>query len=175
MKFDELCFKVITGTYKRNLAIIEKLKTYVVVYPSDIEPIQFVAIGNRGSVGYIHDMERFDLVLRPEITFDEAIKMLDECESAEKKSTGKFVEYDIEPDGKFETEFTRIFWQDYTQEEDEQTIFCGWLFAVETKNESGKRWSIHRLGLDSDDRMVSAAHDWVKPLIPTKIRFWIKE
>ncbi len=172
MKLNELNFKVITGTITRNQQIFPLITALGFDIENNCMASGFVRISD-GVLLYKEARSDFDIYPQPEVTFKEALELLKNCEPEVKKQSGKFVEYDIEPDGKFETEFNRIFWQDFINEEDDQTIFAGWLWE-NPFNPEFKKWSMRRYGV-SGDTINAKCSTWDYPMVPTKIRFWVKE
>ncbi|PKP53778.1 MAG: hypothetical protein CVT92_02280 [Bacteroidetes bacterium HGW-Bacteroidetes-1] len=178
MKITEIQpFKTIAGTLEKQKQLIDLFvkKGGLCLTPSnDI---------NYGSLFCIHrsikndrmlisnyanlvDFENCDL---PYMSFKGTIELF---ESLEDHQTGKFVEFDIDSDGRYQIPNTAILsWQDYmTYEHGNKRIFGGWLWS-----HNGKEFWRGRCGLNGSGKIVNDCDKWVKPLVPKKIRFWVEE
>lgn len=170
MNLSELSFKVITMA-GRMTKLHDILKSLGVVLPINYNNTVFV-ICDEGHFQFGGSINYFDKFLQEEITFDQAIYLLNKCSNDIKESKlGKFIEYDIAPDGKFDS--GRTYWADFNFEENENSIFAGWLWE-NPKNPNCKTWSMNRKGIKGS-RMISNCNEWEYPIIPKKIRYWVKE
>ena len=91
----------------------------------------------------------------------------------ELNNTGKFVEFPIDKDG------------DYTLKAGGSTVTLNWNITPTSTcfTFAGWRWEIKnkpsfisalKQGIDKHGNLSFTANDWVRPLIPTATRFWIK-
>lgn len=99
------------------------------------------------------------------------------CEPLAKKSSGNFVEYDIDENGCYHPlndrgSSSNCRWQDIHHYEDVNRIFAGWLWVHPDKPRNNC-WSTSRMGIWNNE-LTTASHTWEYPLAPTKIRFWVK-
>ncbi|NCB47557.1 hypothetical protein EOM81_11140 [bacterium] len=106
----------------------------------------------------------------PEISWSDAIQILESCEENQPKSGGEWYEYFIS-DGRFLIPSDRgdsyYEWQNHCAAEiNTGMIFGGWNF------EGCNAWTTRRLGKNITGQRSDYAQDWAMPLIPTKIRFW---
>ncbi len=181
MKFSEIKFKVVTDSPKRNQLIVDMINKFLtgrVCFGDD--RAKAVKITNACLIYYL--TQHIDEVEgdAKEVTFEEAIKLLESCEPVVKKSSGRFVEYDIDENGCYHPlndrgSSSNCRWQDIHHYEDVNRIFAGW-FWVNPDNAAENGWSIDRLGFDSRTKIMNpACEHWEYPLIPTKIRFWVKD
>ena len=180
MKSNELSFKVITNSEYRNKTIIKLLRKvgFPILYINQHASACFVNDNICSFLDVINSV--FENLKIKEVTFDDAIKLLESCEPAEKKPTGKFVEYDIDKNGCYhplndQGSSASCRWQDIHHYEDVNRIFAGW-FWENPDNNKENGWSIKRQGLDSRKKLMSTRCEyWEYPLVPKKIRFWVKE
>lgn len=180
MKFSEIKFKVVTDSPKRNQLIVDMINKFLtgrVCFGDD--RAKAVKITNASLFYYL--TQHIDEVEgdAKEVTFEEAIKILESCEPVVKKPSGKFVEYDIDENGKYSLtkNKTRYYldWFNYSRVEASDHIFAGW-FWVNPDNAADNGWSIYRQGFDSRTKIMNpSCEHWEYPLIPTKIRFWVKD
>jgi hypothetical protein len=100
------------------------------------------------------------------------VNMITLLESLEDHQSGRFVEFDIDSNGQYMIPNTAILsWQDYmTYEQANKRIFGGWLWS-----HNGEEYWRVRVGLTNHDKLVADCDQWVKPLVPKKIRFWVEE
>ena len=98
----------------------------------------------------------------PEMTFDQVMEML---KSVEPEERGMWVVRDISKDGGYSFNGEAYNWQELPR--DKRAIFGGWMFP----NHEG--WQVIRRGDTPGAAMENHATNWVKPLIPMKIRFWV--
>lgn len=181
MKFSELNFKVITTTYERNtklMSILDKINRQ----PKDKDAFKkalFMRIFENDVTYWNNsDYSCFDSLESREVTFEEAIKLIESCEPVVKKSSGKFVEYDIDENGCYHPlndrgSSSNCRWQDIHHYEDVNRIFAGWLWVHPGKPRNNC-WSTSRMGIWNNE-LTTASHTWEYPIIPKKIRFWVKD
>lgn len=181
MKFSDLNFKVITNTSVRNnkmMTTFDKINR-TVKDKDAFKKALFVEIFE-GVATYWNNcgFELFDSLESKEITFEEAIKLLESCEPEVKEQTGKFVEYDIDENGCYHPLNDRgsssiCRWQDIHHYEDVNRIFggCLWVHPDKPRNNC---WSTSRMGIWNNE-LTTTSHIWEYPLMPKKIRFWVKE
>ena len=64
----------------------------------------------------------------------------------------------------------KIRWQDYVGLESAGYLFGGWYW----KHDGIEFWSMSRKGIydKNTTKLTDYCSDWLRPLIPTKIRFW---
>jgi hypothetical protein len=103
----------------------------------------------------------------------------DYLKQKKESKNGKFIEYDIDEDGKYElVNGARPWWEDMSIHQQlhhqHDYLFAGWLFEDNNKDFPEKRWAIVQMGLDCNGGMTVDSNVWVKPLVPIKIRFWVK-
>lgn len=179
MKFSEIKFKVVTCSPQRNQLIVDmvnKFRTTRGVFFCD-DRAKAVKITNASLFYYL--TQHIDEVEgdAKEVTFEEAIKILESCEPVVKKSSGKFIEYDIDGNGYYNLENGgKINWQEHLVFEIAKgCIFGGW-FWEHPEDSIDDGWSLNRQGINRTTRsMTSICEDWEYPLIPKKIRFWVKD
>lgn len=85
-----------------------------------------------------------------------------------------FTEYDIDADGMFThkyaaTQVKKTYWYNYLEAIPHIGLFGGWFFSY--GNNQGC-WSTDLKGINQGNGMTYIAHEWIKPLVPTKIRFY---
>lgn len=179
MKFSEIKFKVVTDSPKRNQLIVDMINKFLtgrVCFGDD--RAKAVKITNASLFYYL--TQHIDEVEgdAKEVTFEEAIKILESCEPVVKKPSGKFVEYDIDENGKYSLtkNKTRYYldWFNYSRVEAGDHIFAGWFWESPENQKSEPVWSMNRFGI-CNNLKTGAGHNWEYPLIPTKIRFWVKD
>lgn len=177
MKTSELSFKLITNSEYRNKTIIELMRT--IGFPIlDINLNGCAFYVNNNNYGFFNEINSvFDNMLLKEVTFEEAIKLLESCEPEVKEPTGKFVEYDISPDGgiPFQRDRDDLYypWQAPDRIENQNCIFAGWLW-VHPDEPRNNCWSTLRMGIWNNE-LTPTSHMWEYPIIPKKVRFWVKE
>ncbi len=179
MKLNELCFKVVTANPKRNKQIVELLFNKATSEINECyENAKYILIiASKVCFGY-DDIDKSNTSIK-EITFDEAIKLLESCKQIEKKPTGKFIEFDIDENGCYHPlnergSSSNCRWQDIHHYEDVNRIFAGW-FWENPDNNKENGWSVERQGLDSRKKLMSFRCEyWEYPLVPKKIRFWVR-
>lgn len=106
-----------------------------------------------------------------DVFFDGLVYTIPEDILKEKESG--FIEFDIDDAGKYELPSgARPWWEDraiHIQLHDQHGyLFSGWLF----ESKSGAGWSIFQVGETETGGFTTIANDWVKPLVPKKIRFY---
>lgn len=178
MKFSEIKFKVVTDSPKRNQLIVDMVNKFLTGRVCD-DRAKVVKITNASLFYYL--TQHIDEVEgdAKEVTFEEAIKILESCEPVVKKPSGKFVEYDIDKNGaiQFRRDIDDLYypWQAPDRIENSDHIFAGW-FWEHPEDSIDNGWSLNRKGINRTSRsMTSICEDWEYPLIPTKIRFWVKD
>lgn len=178
MKFSDLNFKVITSTFERScrlMAALEKINRPVKDKDAFIKA-WFVKIFE--SVVTYWNQNEFQLFYSlesKEVTFEEAIKLIESCEPVVKKPSGKFVEYDIDENGDYNLESGgKINWQEHLVFEiAKRCIFGGWLWVHPDKPRNNC-WSTSRMGIWNSE-LTTASYAWEYPIIPKKIRFWVND
>lgn len=175
MKSSELSFKLITNSEYRNKTIIELMRKigFPILYINQHCCAFYVNNNNCGFLDEINSV--FENMSLKEVTFDEAVKLIESCEPLVKKSSGKFIEYDIDENGYYNLENGGKFhWQEYVSFEIAKgCIFGGWLWVNKEKPKNIK-WKMERHGMYGVN-MITACNKWEYPLIPSKIRFWVKD
>lgn len=118
------------------------------------------------------DLDEFDSCGLNYMRFNDTIDLLNNVEDYKEPPKGKFVEFDIDSNGQYMIPNTAILsWQDYmTYEQANKRIFGGWLWS-----HNGEEYWRGRVGITNHDEMVANCDQWVKPLVPKKIRFWVEE
>ena len=92
-----------------------------------------------------------------------------------KEKESGFIEFDIDdldvfthPFGANGSDRKRTHWYDYLDAVQSCGLFAGWFF----ENKAGAGWSIFQMGETETGGWTTIADDWVKPLVPKKIRFY---
>jgi len=162
-------FKCFTGSSDRTNKVIAELKRVGfkdLGYNSRTEIVAMVFRGSDGGDTYFGpDPGFFTRYLQkdfPEMTFGQVMEML---KSIEPEERGMWVVRDISENGDYSFNGEAYNWQELPR--DKRAIFGGWLFP----NHAG--WQVTRKGETPGYYVETDAHNWVKPLIPTKIRFWV--
>ena len=172
MKLSELKFKVITGTTERNEAIQKALFAKGVIWSSSQgvkRNLMYLAVNPKlvGGVDikwFVHEIKA------PEVTFEQALELIAQVE--ELKKEGRWVEFDIVNGYYTIQNGAKIRWQNFEELEKVGYIFGGWLWEYNDQD----TWSIIRWGIhNKTTAWTTSCDDWSRPLIPTKIRFWIEE
>lgn len=105
-----------------------------------------------------------------DVFFDGLVYTIPEDILKEKESG--FIEFEIDDAGKYTLpNGGRPWWEDqmiHTQLHDTRYLFAGWFF----ENKAGAGWSIFQMGETETGGWTTIANDWVKPLVPKKIRFY---
>jgi len=85
-----------------------------------------------------------------------------------------FIEFNIDEKGMFQhqyqspAQYKKTYWYKFLEAVPSIGIFGGWFF----ENKAGAGWSIFQMGETSSGGWTTIADDWVKPLVPKKIRFY---
>lgn len=178
-KLNDLCFKVITGSIKRNEAIASlftKITKQDIIVNSHATYVLIIA--SKICCSY-DNIDNSNTAIK-EITFEEAVKLLESCEveiPETKESSGRFVEYDINEHGFLvgyqDEDNLSYHWQDPHVIETNKCIFAGWLWDNPENKTIEPFWSNNRMGVFRK-QIISLSQNWEYPLVPTKIRFWVK-
>ncbi|PKP53861.1 MAG: hypothetical protein CVT92_02700 [Bacteroidetes bacterium HGW-Bacteroidetes-1] len=107
-----------------------------------------------------------------DVFFDGLVYTIPEDILKEKESG--FIEFDIDERGMFQhqyqtpRQYKKTYWFNYLEAAPSIGIFAGWFF----ESKSGAGWSIFQMGETETGGFTTIANDWVKPLVPKKIRFY---
>lgn len=107
-----------------------------------------------------------------DVFFDGLVYTIPEDILKEKESS--FIEFDIDERGMFQhqhkspIQYKKTYWFNYLEAVPSIGIFAGWYF----ENKSGAGWSTFQMGETETGGFTTIANDWVKPLVPKKIRFY---
>jgi hypothetical protein len=121
-------------------------------------------------LSYTDILSNFICEDKPLITTNDAILLIANLPDYKEETTqSNFIIYDIDERGFFDYKIgedwiVRIKWDNICHRDLNNLIFAGWDF-------NGK-WVQTRIGIDEDNELSDMTTEWIKPVIPKRIRFY---
>jgi hypothetical protein len=161
MKRSDLNFKVVLGDEEREIIFLRAI--------GQPELYGIAVAVEQGVITGFATLKDFCNSPLPEMSLPEALRVIAQVEPVKPEKKGRWVKFVIREDGRFGFD-GHDRWIDapgcYSM-----GIFGGWLW----KHEQTVFWNTHRQGVTESGVMTEIANMWERPLIPTKVRFWVEE
>lgn len=174
MKKEELNFKILTTLADRNKKIKEALIERKFIGAEEIRPDVGVLFCDAGCLDLSYQLAAInDREHLPEVTFEQALELIEQVEIEDDKSEWGLVSFDIfENEGRYvyyENDCVGYAWQNHINCEIKTgMIFAGWQYEKgETLNT--RRGNVNHGGFC---RTVDFPKNLKAPAIPIKIWFW---
>ena len=161
MKKEELKFKCVVPTRDK---FNEIRKLLLNAQPTEIW-LQFIS-WNAGCEECSSQSSVFCSWSEPLVSYEQALEMIAQIEPEQK---GEWVEFEVDENGNYRPrpDVALFNWQEnYIGS---KFIFGGWLWE---RKDDTRFWGQDRFGVNSNGGATVYVHDWVKSLVPKKIRFW---